>query len=121
MPPRPMRAWFGLSLLLLACPAPPPLPDAGPTCTVVAPETCTRPELRFADVQPTFQTHCVNCHYGQAGGPWPLSSYSDIADWSDVVRADLVTCSMPLADGGTNMTDAERLLILDWLRCGSPQ
>lgn len=117
----PLKRLVGLcSLLTLGCPAP-PTPDAGPTCDVVLPEACGNPALRFADVQPLFQTHCVNCHYGQLGGPWPLTSYMDITDWADVVRDDIAFCSMPPADAGTGMTLAEKALILDWLRCGFPQ
>ena len=81
----------------------------------------TKPDLRWADVKPLFDRHCVPCHYGQPGGPWPMQSYSDVADWFDVVRADIAFCVMPPADAGSLMTDEERLLILDWLRCDFPQ
>lgn len=110
----------GLCLLMSACPVE-PKPDGGPVCDVVAPERCSNPALRFNDVKPLFETHCGNCHYGQLGGPWPLTSYMDVADWHDVVRDDLVNCSMPPEDAGTGMTSAERALILDWLRCGFPE
>jgi hypothetical protein len=29
-------------------------------------------------------------------------------------------CSMPPEDAGTVMTNAERVQVLDWLRCGYP-
>lgn len=99
----------------------PASPAAGPTCDAVAPDSCGDPSIRFADVQPLFENHCVGCHYGQLGGPWPLKSYMDIADWSDVVRDDLVGCSMPPPDAGTTMTRDERAVILNWLRCGVPE
>jgi hypothetical protein len=113
---------LGFALLLLGCPEK-PQPDGGtpPTCDVVAPEACGNAALRFDDVKPLFETHCVPCHYGQLGGPWPMKSYMDVADWHDIVRDDLVNCSMPPEDAGTTMTTAERALILDWLRCGFPE
>lgn len=79
---------------LMSCVVPTPQ-DAGPTCEVVAPEACGNPSLRFSDVQPLFDTHCTNCHYGELGGPWPLKSYMDVADWASIVRDDLIDCSMP--------------------------
>jgi uncharacterized membrane protein len=116
------RQLLGLSCLLVgaSCSVPAP-PDAGPACDAIAPDFCDKPTLRFVDVQPLFEIYCVTCHYGQAGGPWPLKSHMDIADWTDVVRDDLVDCSMPPADAGTSMTREERALILDWLRCGAPE
>jgi uncharacterized membrane protein len=108
-------------LVLMACPDP-SKPDGGEqVCDVMPPDVCKNPALRFADVQPLFEKHCVNCHYGQLGGPWPLRSYMDIADWHDVVLSDIAFCSMPPADAGTGMTTAEKQLILDWLRCDFPE
>ena len=109
---------LGLAWVSLGCPTP-AKPDAGVTCTVVAPETCASPALRFADVKPLFEVHCVMCHYGELGGPWSLKTHTDIADWAGEVRDDIADCSMPPADAGTTMTDGERALILDWLRCGA--
>lgn len=112
---------FWCLLLLTACPEP-TKPDAGPAvCDVELPTECTTPELRYADVKPVFDRNCVPCHYGQAGGPWPLKSYSDIADWADVVRSDIAFCLMPTADAGFTMTNEDRRKILDWLRCDFPQ
>jgi hypothetical protein len=108
-------------LLLTACPDP-AKPDAGPAvCDVTLPDQCTQTNLRWADVKPLFDRHCVPCHYGQVGGPWPMQTYSDVADWADVVRGDIAFCSMPPADAGTLMTNEERRQILDWLRCDFPQ
>jgi hypothetical protein len=107
-------------LLLTACPGP-VKPDAGPACDVAPPDLCYQPDLRFADVKPIFDRHCVPCHYGQLGGPWPLQSYTDIADWHDIVRDDIAFCSMPPADAGTVMTTEEKMKVLDWLRCDFPQ
>ncbi len=113
-----MRVLGLVCLVSLGCPTP-VKPDAGVTCTVVAPETCGNPALRFADVKPLFDAHCVSCHQGQLGGPWSLRSHMDIADWAGEVRDDIADCSMPPPDAGTTMTDAERGLMLDWLRCGA--
>lgn len=91
-------------------------------CAVVPPEACTATTLRYADVKPAFDTHCVSCHDGATPtGPWPLKTWQDIADWQSLVRDDLANCSMPPADAGTVMTLAEKQQILEWLRCGAPR
>jgi uncharacterized membrane protein len=90
-------------------------------CDAVGSDSCVNPAARFEDLKPTLQTHCSPCHTGARDAPWPFETYSNIADWSDLVRADLVTCSMPPSDAGTRMTKEERAQILDWLRCGLPQ
>jgi hypothetical protein len=41
--------------------------------------------------------------------------------WADVVRADLIDCSMPPGEGGVAMADEERLAVLVWIRCGFPE
>jgi hypothetical protein len=56
-----------------------------------------------------------------AGGPWPLTAYNHVADWQDVIRADMLTCAMPPPDAGVPMGSDERVAILTWIRCGFPQ
>lgn len=95
--------------------------DHAPACTVVAPTECPDAAPRYVDVQPIFTSRCVTCHWGEPGGPWPLSSYRHIADWSAVVRAHVQLCLMPPPESGMTMPDSERRLILDWMRCGLPE
>jgi hypothetical protein len=88
---------------------------------VTAPTACPAPEPRFADVQPIIHDHCATpCHNGAPGGPWPLDAYQDVKDWEDLIRSDLLDCTMPPADGGVPLSDADRAAILGWIRCGSP-
>jgi hypothetical protein len=98
-------------------------PDAGApfVCDVVAPSACPNPAPTFADVQPIFHDSCGVCHGKDWTGAWPLDTYSHIADWSDVIRDELVSCSMPPADGGVMIASEERMKILSWIRCGTPR
>lgn len=118
-----MRCVCGLALVFVACSAPPPSgPDAATfVCEVTAPTSCPSPAPAYADVQPIFREHCVPCHGGVSGGPWPLTDYVHVYDWKDDIRGDLVQCSMPPYDGGTPMPPAQRDAILVWLRCGAPR
>jgi hypothetical protein len=88
------------------------------TCEVEAPTSCTAPALRYVDIAPIIDRRCVPCHFGIQDGPWPLTKYEDVADWQDLVRADLLDCSMPPPDGGIEMAPTERAAILQWIRCG---
>jgi hypothetical protein len=107
--------------LLCGCPKPGPADGGEPfECTVSAPTSCEQPQLRWVDVQPVVQKNCGPCHDG-SGDQWPLNSYTDVADWADTVRDWVADCSMPPQDAGIPMTDAEKLVILDWLRCGFMQ
>ncbi|MEO5770092.1 MAG: hypothetical protein ABIS92_17180 [Polyangia bacterium] len=89
-------------------------------CTVVPPLECPDPAPRYQDVESIFSQRCVDCHFGAEEGPWPLTEYRQVAAWAELVRADLLNCSMPPADaGGAAMTDQERIAILTWILCGS--
>jgi hypothetical protein len=93
----------------------------GQTCSVEAPTTCSDPPTRYADVAPLFERHCVPCHFGTPGGPWPLTSYKHAVDWQDIIRTAMLECTMPPADGGGVMSNEDRLAILTWIRCGYPE
>jgi hypothetical protein len=95
--------------------------EAKPSCSIAHPTSCPDPPVRYGDVEPIFRTRCVICHNNDFEGPWPLTDYQQIADWQDIVRGDLLDCSMPPADAGVPMTLDERLAILTWIRCALPQ
>jgi hypothetical protein len=98
-------------------------PDAAVVaCTITAPTACPDPAPRYAEVAPIIGQHCASpCHWGAPGGPWPLTDYPHVADWQDVVRDDLLDCSMPPPEANSTITDAERTAILVWIRCGAPE
>jgi hypothetical protein len=100
--------------------------DGGPgsvvMCKVSLPTSCPSPKPHYSDVQPIFQQRCVICHDGAtADSPWPLTEYEHVADWYDMIRSEVVNCTMPPADAGVPMTDDERMKILTWIRCGFPE
>lgn len=100
--------------------------DAGPqdaempmvSCEVQAPTACVEPKPTYADVTPIIKERCLLCHNGQAGGPWPLSSYGHVADWQNEIRDQVSKCIMPPPDAGVPITTEEREKILMWIRCG---
>jgi hypothetical protein len=88
---------------------------------VTAPTACVDPRPTYADIAPIIERRCSSCHTGAKGEPWPLDDYESVADWWDVIRDELVSCSMPPPDSGVMMSAAERDEVLMWLRCGFPK
>ncbi len=127
-----MRKACWLVLLFSACRGAAPA-DAGVpfVCTTVEWAACPDPDggggaepvPTYGDVKPVLDARCANCHVsGDPTGPWPLTTYQDVASWSEVIRSQIETCEMPpVNDGGVPLTDAEKRLLLRWLACGSPQ
>jgi hypothetical protein len=91
------------------------------TCNAVAPTACAvEPPPRYGQIAGIVHERCVSsCHDGlDPLGPWPLTAYDDVADWNDIIRDELVACTMPPPDSGRTIPDDERQALLMWLRCG---
>lgn len=110
-------------LLLSACgggSAQPGNPDANPNCPLTdASVTCPTDGPSYETVQGIFASRCVPCHDDRPDGNWPLMTYDQVFEWSDVILRDLNQCTMPPADGGIAVTAEERLAILLWAGCGA--
>lgn len=95
--------------------------DADPTafaCPVPPPTSCPTPAVRYADIAPTVQEHCVPCHMGAGDGPWPLTDYSHLADWQDLIQGVMMDCSMPPIEEPYALPARDRVAILTWVLCG---
>jgi hypothetical protein len=107
--------------LVLACASDEPAAPTVPVCTVKNPEECPSPAPTYADVAPLLEERCNTCHSDDSTGPWPLTTYDNVADWWDLVRRDTLNCSMPPPDSGLSLTHDESKLILDWIYCDLPE
>lgn len=88
------------------------------TCPPPAPTSCPSPAPHYPDIAPIIERRCVVCHSGSMEEVWPLTDYKHLADWQDIIRDAMLACTMPPADAGFQMTTAERVAILTWVRCG---
>jgi hypothetical protein len=96
--------------------------DVAPlVCDITAPTVCPEPAPTFEVIAPIIDTTCVPCHFGAPDGPWPLDSYEHVTDWRDTIRSAMLDCSMPPPEENIAMRDEERVLILEWIRCGMPR
>jgi uncharacterized membrane protein len=98
----------------------------GEVCDVTAPTACPSDMPTYADVEPIFQERCVTCHQGPGQSElcptcWELTDYSHVVSWKDSIRTAMLACEMPPPSSGITMTNAERMQILEWLRCGAPE
>jgi hypothetical protein len=92
------------------------------SCPVEAPTSCPdAAAIRYADVAPIIEARCAPCHSPLWSGPWPLNTLAHVRDWTDDIRTNLVACTMPPPDAGIPITKAERLTMLQWIRCGLPE
>ena len=91
---------------------------AAEQCSAPAPSECSEPDLRYADMAPIFDRYCAACHTGVGIDPWSLDSYENVADWADLLRDELSSCSMPPPGSNNPLPNRERVRILSWLRCG---
>jgi hypothetical protein len=92
-----------------------------PPCTIEAVTSCPEPAPRYADVAPIFKQRCASCHVANWSGPWPLDTYQHVADWADVVRDMVRTCTMPPPEAGMPLPNEEAEQILTWIRCNTPR
>jgi cytochrome c5 len=115
----PTSAWRHLLFICLACALVGCAEaEAAEECSSTAPSVCLEPELRYANVALIFERHCAICHTGVGREPWPLDRYENVADWADLVRDELVRCSMPPPGSSSPLGNRDRARILNWLRCG---
>jgi hypothetical protein len=87
-------------------------------CPVPPPTECPNPPPHYPDIEPIVQRLCVPCHMGLPNGPWPLTDYTHVADWQDIIRGAMLDCSMPPIEAVFAMRSAERVAILTWILCG---
>jgi hypothetical protein len=96
--------------------------SAALACSEVdASATCTDKTLTYETVKPIITRSCLPCHADEADGNWPLLTYREIADWSDVIASDVIGCAMPPSDQGISLSAEDRLTLIDWFVCGNPQ
>lgn len=92
------------------------------SCTATTRPGCPASTPHYADVVPILQKSCIPCHPGPPGATqWPLTAYSDISPWADVIQDELCRNAMPPADGGVAINESDRLALLNWVQCGAPK
>ena len=82
------------------------------------------------DVAEIVYDKCSGCHHTGGIGPFNLTSYNDAVNWQNSILLAINTNQMPPWPPDTSyaeyahprvLTNAERLLINDWVTCGAPE
>ncbi len=73
-----------------------------------------------SQIAPLIDEVCVPCH-SPAGlaSDKPLQSYNEVHNLRTEVLTQVASCTMPPSDGGV-LSMAERLMLMQWLVCHSP-
>jgi hypothetical protein len=90
------------------------------SCPAVDASACESPIPSYAnDIAPIFDRECNRTCHAPDAGPWPLTDWQLVIDWTDVIVHDIEGCTMPPPDAGA-LPIGERKTILDWFACGTP-
>ncbi|MDB5384858.1 MAG: Peroxiredoxin [Planctomycetaceae bacterium] len=82
------------------------------------------------DIAPLIQKHCVVCHRAGEIGPFALTAYEDVVNWSATIREVVQEKRMPpwhaKSDAGKFVNDrrlaeTDQKLLFDWIDNGMPQ
>jgi uncharacterized membrane protein len=95
--------------------------DPADQCPNDQPESCPSPAPSFSgEVQAIIQSRCAACHApGGQESTKPLLTYAQIYNLRTTILGQVSSCRMPLA-GAPQLTPEERLALMGWVVCGSP-
>jgi len=83
-----------------------------------------------ADVAPVMAARCGGCHQSDGIGPFPLTTYDEVAAVAGPVELSITSGSMPPWQGADDcndyandysLSDEEEDMLLDWLAAGAPE
>ncbi len=90
------------------------------SCAVPPPTECLHPPPTYAKIRPVLDRSCNTCHNSSSpNGEWPLDDYAHVVAWSDSLRDEVLNCLMPPVEAEPLPPD-DRLLLMQWIRCGLP-
>jgi thiol-disulfide isomerase/thioredoxin len=92
--------------------------------------TAARGEITYAKhIAPLVQKNCVGCHRDGEIGPFALSNYEDVVNWSATIREVVEERRMPpwhtdapvgKFRNDRRLSDADRKMLFDWIDNGMP-
>lgn len=103
--------------------------------TVLVANNCPiagKPDVTFSkDIKPLIDRKCLPCHVKGGSAPFPLQTYSQVKNRSDLCLRMMLTHMMPpcpttsefgeFCEGGGPLSDDEAILLQNWVATGSPE
>lgn len=93
--------------------------------------TATTAQITYSEhIAPIIYENCASCHREGEIGPFPLTNYEEVSNWSGMVKYTTQIKYMPPWKpdltyskfvGEKGLTEEEIQLIADWVDAGSPQ
>ncbi len=102
---------------------------SAPGCRISAPrQRSASGEVTFSrDIAPIINQHCVQCHREGDIGPMPLSNYSELAGWADMILEVIDEGRMPPwhanpkyghFSNDRSLSETEKSLVRKWVEAG---
>ena len=72
-----------------------------------------------AEIVPILQQNCIPCHGPTGSAGFYMTTYAELQSESGAILSQVAVCQMPPLNGPT-MTEAQRIALTAWLKCGAP-
>jgi hypothetical protein len=94
--------------------------DAGGSTCVSAP-ACPQGDVPSyaTEIAPILTNACVPCHSPNGSAGFSETTYADVHSQLGSILSQVAICAMPPLNGPA-MTDAQRVALTAWLKCGGP-
>ena len=94
--------------------------DAGGSSCVSAPSCPTTNVPSYQnEIAPIIQVACAQCHGPDGSAGFDESTYADVHGQFGSMLSQVALCQMPPVNG-PQLTDAQRVALTAWLKCGAP-
>jgi uncharacterized membrane protein len=72
-----------------------------------------------AVIRPILEGECIACHSPSGTAGYDETTYAQVAAQASAMLDQVNGCMMPPVNG-PSMSDAQRVALTEWLRCGAP-
>ena len=72
-----------------------------------------------AEIAPILEQSCIPCHSPTGPAGFYMTTYAEVSGEAGSILSQTTACAMPPLNGPI-MTDAQRITLTAWLRCGAP-
>jgi uncharacterized membrane protein len=71
------------------------------------------------EIAPILQAACIPCHGPSGTAGFYETTYAEVSSQAGSMLSQVAVCAMPPLNGPA-MSDAQRVALTAWLRCGAP-
>jgi hypothetical protein len=120
---RASRLWLPATLVAavaIACSSSNDASDGGASSCVTAPSCPDAGAPSYqTQIVPILQASCIPCHSPSGTAGFDEETYTDVYNQFGSMLSFVNNCEMPPLNG-PELSDADRITLTEWLRCGAP-